>query len=169
MKRRAPLEVSYILRRLLVDCDAGRVYWKDATKHHRNLVGKEAGCCRPHHSGKKYWIVKIDGIPYRRAQLILTVLTGVWPKDTVDHMNGDSLDDRAANLRHATTLQNAWNHKKRKRGVDLPMGIRRLSSGRYQARLVVNKRMNYLGAFATLKEAVAVYKRARTQHFGEFA
>lgn len=169
MKKHPPLDIEYILQRLRIDLNAGKVYWIDATKHHKNLIGKEAGFKRAGHQGKWYWIIKIDGIPYLRSQIILTVATGIWPTNMVDHKNGDSLDDRADNLRHATELQNAWNHKGRKRRIQLPMGIRQLPSGRYQARIVVNKRMNTLGTFDVIDDAVAVYKIARIQHFGDFA
>lgn len=167
--RHAAVSVAYILKRLRIDMETGRAYWLDATKHHRNLVGKEAGGARLHHTGKRYWIIKIDGIPHRRSQLIFAAATGSWPEDQVDHKDGDSLNDRPGNLRPATQMQNAWNHKGRKRKANLPMGIRKLPSGKYQARLAVNKRMNNLGIFATIDDAVSVYRNARNEHFGEFA
>lgn len=169
MKRFPPLSVDFILQRLRVDLGAGRVYWRDATKFHRRLEGREAGLPRSNRRGKKYWVVKINGLPYKRATLILAVATGEWPRDQVDHKNGDSLDDGAANLRAATALQNAWNHKGRKRRISLPMGIRRAYGGRFQARISVNKKQITLGTFDTIVEAVSQYQAARLKHFGEFA
>ena len=87
---------------------------------------------------------------------------------TIDHINGNSLDDRAINLREATITQNAWNHKGRSKSSGLPMGIRKLGE-KYQARIAVNKKTIYLGMHATAEAALSVYLQARRTHFGEFA
>ncbi len=169
MKRLPALTRELILERLVMDCVAGRCYWRDATKYHPRLNGTEAGNPRPSQSGKSYWIVKINGAPYRRSQLILMVASGRWPDETVDHINGDSLDDRAANLRHASITQNSWNHKTRLKKADLPMGVRRAPSGRFQARIAHNGRSMSLGVFNEASAAHAAYLSARVTYFGEFA
>lgn len=169
MKRFPPLTVDEINRRLHVDIETGVCIWKDATKHHRALVGREAGSARTQqHTGKSYWVIKINGIPYKRSQIVLTVATGQWPADTVDHIDGDSLNDRASNLRHATVTQNAWNHKRRAKKADTPMGVRKLKSGRFQARIAVNKQQQIIGVFDTVQAAEAAYQQARKENFGAF-
>ena len=157
-----------ILRLFTVDVDAGRMFWKAPPKNHSELLGIEAGAARPNR-GKSYWVVKIDAKAYKRGRLIFLVAHGRLPSPCIDHINGDSLNDRLINLREATITQNAWNHKKRKRRIALPMGVRSLSSGRYQARIAVNKKMNYLGIFDTPEDASVIYQQARAQYFGEFA
>lgn len=154
--------------RLRVDVASGKAYWLDATKYHARLNGQEAGCQRTHSNGKSYWHIKIDGTPYLRSAIVFAVANGRWPALTIDHANGDSLDDRAINLREATVTQNAWNHKRRAKASPLPMGVRQLGS-RYQARIAVNKSMIHLGCYSSPDEAAAVYQTARATHFGEFA
>jgi hypothetical protein len=166
--RHPALTVQEIEQRLQVDLATGVCVWRDATKHHRPLVGKVAGHARPNHSGKCYWIIKINGIPYRRAQIVLTIATGRWPTDTVDHIDGDSLNDCAANLRHATIMQNAWNHKRRAKTASTPMGVRMLPSGRYQVRIAVNKKQIHVGTFSTVEAASAAYQQARKENYGAF-
>lgn len=169
MKRFAPLTVDEITQRLHVDLETGVCTWKDATKHHRSLVGCEAGSPRKQsHNGKSYWVIKINGIPYKRSQIILAIATGRWPTDTVDHIDGDSLNDRATNLRHATITQNAWNHKRRAKKADTPMGVRKSASGKFVARIAVNKRQLHLGVFETVEAAEAAYQQARKENFGAF-
>jgi len=167
VKRFPPLTVAYITRRLRVNVATGRCFWKDPTKHHRPLVGKEAGCGRPNRS-KNYWVIKLDGTPYRRSQIIYAVKTGSWPTFNLDHKNGNSLDDRACNLRKATFLENSRNRKLGYFGKILPMGVRQTNS-KFQARIRVNKVGVHLGCFTTIKAASRAYRVARKQYFGDFA
>lgn len=164
-----PLSVAEIAERLDVDLETGRCVWIDATKYHARLNGTEAGSPRKSRRGKYYWHIKINGIPYKRAQIVLMVKTNIWPDDMVDHEDGDSLNDRASNLRHATGLQNAWNHKSRAKKSPLPMGIRKTRLGKYQARIAVNKKSISLGVFKTVDEAVVAYQAARKEYFNDFA
>lgn len=170
MIRATPLTVDQILSRLNVDVQTGVCRWIDATKHHQNLIGEIAGGARSNSRGKSYWVIKLGGIPYKRAQIVLMVSTGTWPTETVDHINGNSLDDRSANLRHATWTQNAWNHKKRAKKTDLPMGVRMPPNSKgFQARIACNKKTYHLGVYSTPELAHEAYRAKRLELFGEFA
>jgi len=169
MTRFPPLSIAEIKQRLAVDLETGRCTWIDATKYHARLNGREAGTPRKNKRGKYYWHIKINGIPYKRAQIVLMVKTNRWPDDMVDHEDGNSLNDKASNLRHATGAQNAWNHKARAKDSPLPMGVRQTRLGRYQARIAVNKKQMSLGVFTTIEEAVTAYQAARKEHFDDFA
>jgi hypothetical protein len=167
MKRNTPLTLEQVTERLIVDCNAGRCFWRDPSKHHPDLVGKEAGGPRAGHC-KDYWVIKIGGVAYKRAQIILFVATGEWPSDCVDHINGNSTDDRAVNLRHATPTQNAWNHRSRAKQSSLPMGVRRTRLGRFQARIGYKKRQISVGVFDTVAEAQSAYINKRKELFNDF-
>lgn len=159
-----------ILDRLEVNLETGTCLWKDATKHHARLNGTEAGTPIRNHCGKQYWVIKINGVGYKRSHIVVALKTGRWPDETVDHVNGNSLDDRAENLRHASVMQNAWNHKKRAKPSNLPMGVRQLQpSGRFQARIRHANKCRSLGVFETVDAAQAAYIAARHELFGEFA
>jgi hypothetical protein len=166
---RAPYDMSYISSRLSACLETGRLYWKDASKHHARLNGLEAGSPRASHNGKRYWHVKLKGVAVKRAHIILALKTGVWPEQCADHINGDSLDDRAENLRHATVTQNAWNHKSRTKKSQLPMGVRQTVSGRFQARIAANKKKISVGVFPSIAEASAAYAAARKEYFGDYS
>lgn len=163
------IEQGEINRMFVVDMDAGRMFWRDGPRTHPRLKGVEAGSIRTQHSGKLYWIIKIDGKTYKRSHLIFLLANGYWPTPCVDHINGNSTDDRPSNLRQATIQQNAWNHKKRKRRASLPMGVRSLPSGRYEARIGHNGRQVHLGSYETPAAAQAVYLDKRRELYGEFA
>lgn len=158
--------ISELLR---VDIAAGRAYWVSPPKNHPRMQGMEAGALCPNHSRKLYCVIKIDRHAVKRGHLVFFIAHGRWPAPCLDHINGDSTDDRIANIREATVTQNAWNHKRRAKGSPLPMGVRTTSSGRYQARLAVNKKMRHLGVFDTPEQAQTAYQLARKEAFGEFA
>ena len=154
----------------VVDLDGGRLHWRQPSKFHNEKAGREAGCAWRSHSGKQYWHVKIDGRTYKRGRLIFFLAHGRFPSPCLDHINGNSLDDRLANIREATITQNAWNHKRRAKRSLLPMGVRLISaSGRYQARIAFNKSMIHLGAYDTPAEAAFAYQAKRRELYGHFA
>lgn len=169
MKRHPPLSIAEIRARLDVDVDAGVARWVDATKHHRALIGRLAGYARLGRHGKYYWVIKLNGIQYLRSQIVFAMKTGSWPASLIDHKNGDSLDDRGENLRPATVLQNAWNHKTRAKASPLPIGVRLTRSGRFQARLQCNKVATVVGVFDCPAAASHAYQQARKEAFGDYA
>ncbi len=152
-----------------IDLDNGHLFWRAPPSNHTRLLGVEAGTARPTHNGKSYWVIKIDGRAHKRSRLIFAFAHGHYPYPCVDHINGDSLDDRIENLREASVLQNAWNHKKRSRRIPLPMGVRLTAAGRFQARISYYGRQYHLGAFNTVDEAVAAYTLKRQEFYREFA
>ena len=151
------------------DLLSGRLFWAIAPRTHPRLAGREAGSSRLGRGGKCYWYIKIGGVAYKRSHLIFCLVHGRMPSPCCDHINGNSLDDRPSNLREATITENAWNHKTRARRINLPMGVRSLPSGRYQARLSFHGKQLHLGSFSTPEEARAVYLAKRVENYGEFA
>ena len=153
-----------------LDLEAGRLFWRDPPKNHRGLVGEEAGGPRRGRGGKSYWVICIGKRAYKRGRLIFFAIHGRLPSPCLDHISGDSLDDRPRNIREATVTENAWNHKKRRRRINLPMGVRLIPhSGRFEARISVNKKQIHLGAFDTPEEAATVYAAKRKEFFRDFA
>lgn len=146
----------------------GSFQWVDPSPYHSEKLGLEAGGPVPGGSGKLYHTISVNGRKYKRSRLAWLYMTGEWPEHQIDHINGNSLDDRWCNLRQATATENAWNHKRRAKKSDLPMGVRTIGP-RFQARLAVNHKMIHLGCFATPEEASDAYRQAREKHYGEFA
>ena len=171
MKRYQPLSMEVINALFFIDADNGKLYWKNVDKAHKQLNGFEAGGPVPSNK-KQYWVVTINKQKYKRSHIIIMASTGLWPENQVDHINGDSLDDRKDNLRHATELQNAWNHKKRKRRSELsaalPMGVRRNGCG-FAARIGYKGKLINIGTYKTVDDAASAYKEKRSELFGEFA
>ena len=146
----------------------GKFFWKNVSKYHNQINGMEAGCASPA-NGKNYWNIKINSKRYKRGRLMFLYVYGKFPNPCVDHINGDSLDDRIENLREATVIENAWNHKKRKRKTNLPMGVRNTKYGKYQARISFKGKLLHLGIFETVEKAQSIYQIKRKELYGEFA
>ena len=91
-----------------------------------------------------------------------------WPELQLDHINGNGLDNRIANLRLATPSQNAMNRHLHK-NKQLPKGVSRTTSGKgYSARITLNYRIIQLGEFPTIDEAALAYRTAADRLHGEF-
>jgi hypothetical protein len=85
----------------------------------------------------------------------------------VDHINGDTLDNRRANLRVCTSGQNGLN-----KGLlrNNPTGYKGVieRKGKYCAFVNFNRKQYYLGSFNTPEEANIVAVRKREELHGEF-
>lgn len=92
---------------------------------------------------------------------------------SVDHVNGDGLDNRQANLRICNQSQNTSNSSRKKTPASGFRGVWLDSHGGkdrpWRAKITVNRRNVHLGSFATAEEAAHAYDRAARLHFGEFA
>lgn len=91
------------------------------------------------------------------------------PAVRVDHIDGDPLNNRKANLRPSTASTNGWNRSgtNRNNTSGVP-GVSR-NRGGWMAYLNVNRKRIHLGTFPTVAEAAAVRRAAELDHFGEFA
>lgn len=123
--------------------------------------GKETGT----HNSKSYGLISITYLgetkQYYAHRLAWFYMTGKWPKEVIDHINGVPSDNRWINLREATNSQNLRNCLRKKINKSGYKGISKNRDG-FQVRIS-------LGTFKTLEEAITVYKEAMIRYHGEFA
>lgn len=86
----------------------------------------------------------------------------------VDHINGNSLDNRRENLRLATKQQNGANAKLRRDNKAGLKGIYR-HQNRWTAMIGLNGKTIYLGCYDTAEEAHQAYCKKAEELFGEYA
>lgn len=105
-----------------------------------------------------------------RAYYIHRKILGVSPPIEVDHKNGDSLDNRKANLRLANRSQNAMNQKLNKNNSSGYKGVTWYkTANKFMAYITVNYKRIHLGCFDCPEEARAAYVAAAQKYAGEFA
>ncbi len=85
----------------------------------------------------------------------------------MDHINGDPLDNRRANLRICTRWENAQNQTKVRGRIDY-RGVYRNGSG-YRAALTHKGQRYNLGTYGTPEEEAAAYNVKALELRGEYA
>jgi len=97
-------------------------------------------------------------------------VVGATKGQTTDHKDGDRLDNRSANLRLCSELQNHQNQRKRSDNKSGYKGVSWSKKARkWEAYITVDKKRKYLGLFDRLYQAAEKYNTAAKVYFGEYA
>lgn len=110
------------------------------------------------------YAVRSGGVSLHRA-----ILSPPRSSD-IDHINGDRLDNRRANLRLCSRAENCRNRKPRSGSTTGMKGVYlHKPSGRYQASIRVNGKNLSQGMYDSITEAAKAYNKAARKYFGDFA
>ena len=143
------LSIDRVRELLDYDPESGEFKWKPRPAGHRRASG--------------YVSITIDGIEVKAHQLAWFITHGEWPKTMIDHINGNTSDNRIANLRDATHKINAQNRRKaaassRSRLLGVTWHKQR---NKWMADIYHDGRKKYLGLFETQEEAHNAYLEAK--------
>ncbi len=98
------------------------------------------------------------------------LITGALPGMIVDHINGDTLDNRRANLRVCTMAQNVRNRKKPRTNTSGYKGVHWMPRHKkWMAKITCAGKHIFLGLFDDPAEAHAAYCAAAKKYHGDFA
>jgi hypothetical protein len=98
------LTADDLRERLTYDLSTGWFFRRKS--FHRWIAGERAGCLNTT-TGR--WVIRVENKLYQAHRLAWLYVTGKWPAQEVDHINGDPTDNRWANLREATRSENMAN------------------------------------------------------------
>lgn len=91
-------------------------------------------------------------------------------KIQVDHINGNSLDNRKQNLRIANSSQNSRNIKPGKRNTSGYKGVSwSKKTKKWRAKIYCNKKYIHIGHFENKEDAAKAYNEAAKLYFKDFA
>jgi hypothetical protein len=120
-------------------------------------------------SNAGYYQVSVDGRTVPLHRVIWTMVNGREPAAEIDHIDGNRLNCRPANLREATRQQNCFNTRARKSNKSGLKGVSFCAqTGRYKAFIHLNYRTVYLGVFVAAKEAHEAYRNRLSVEAGKF-
>lgn len=108
-----------------------------------------------------YVVIKLDDVQHAAHRLAWLYMTGSWPSQHIDHIDGQRSNNAFINLRDVTKSINAQNMRKAR--IDSTSGFLGASRHKkgWQAQLQVGGVLHYLGFYGTAEAAHAAYVAAK--------
>ena len=143
------------------DSDTGLLTWR---------TGQRAGAVAGTRVAPGYIRITIDREIYSAHRLVWVYVHGRWPREHIDHINGQRDDNRLLNLREASHAQNCQNAMRRRDNSSGHKGVSwHRQRQKWQAQIAANGRRWHLGTFETAEEAGAAYRSAAIRLHGKFS
>ncbi len=160
-EKKSGLTVEWLRDNVAYEPETGSFLWK------KRGFGRTMGRVLGTTVWPGYSIIKVDGTVYYAHRLAWFFVHGAWPSGHIDHIDGNKANNAIANLRVATSAQNAAG-RSTKRTIAPSRGVFPHGPG-FVARIHHAGKRHYLGYFPTLEGAKAAYEAKAKEIHGEFA
>ena len=144
----------------------GVLFWKERHRNSRKPKDDmEAGT----HTGHGYKKITVAQKKYYVHQIIFLMQHGYIPK-IVDHIDGNTSNNKFENLRESSKSLNACNSKLRSDSTSGHKGVAWSNAcGKWMARVQIKNRAKHLGVFEDFELACLVADEARILFHGDHA
>ncbi len=150
-----PIPIEDLSGILRCDLKTGEVFWRD-----------QAGYI----TSGGYRRIPIGGKGVAAHHVVFALKHGRWPQASIDHINGDPLDNRPENLRECTHAQNMWNKRVYKNNKSGVKGVYwHKVVGKWVASIKRDGKRIVAGYYHDLSEAADAVAKLREQFHGDFA
>jgi hypothetical protein len=172
-----------LVRRLLdYDPETGVLTWRartpDMFEEGKHSAKNSCAAWNGQFAGRAAGVSREDG--YRRVMVLgknlfshriaWAIMTGSWPREQIDHINGIKNDNRFINLREASCSQNAMNVPAQKNNTSGFKGVSwDKSCSKWRAEIMREKTKHVLGWFDRVEDASSAYQAAAKEMHREFA
>ena len=171
--KRSELTAEIVREVINYDPSTGQMTWKERSrkwfgceremKRWNSAYANKPAISSNHGDGYKSG--PLFSVTYKAHQIAWLHYHGLWPQKQFDHINGVRSDNRIANLRHVTQLQNGRNQKRHRTNSSGVTGVRwDKQNSKWQASIRVNDKLLHLGFFADKELAIATRKAAERKH-----
>jgi hypothetical protein len=124
-------------------------------------AGKPALRCK---SSGGYFSGRILYRPCLAHRVGWAIYSGAWPENEIDHINGDRLDNRIANLRSATSQENNRNRAIGINNTSGAIGVYwNVSKSKWAAQIHINGKQKHIGHFKSKDEAIEARVKASAE------
>ena len=116
------------------------------------------------HDRQGYLITTLFKKPVKLHRLAWALTYGEWPRGMIDHINGNTSDNRIENLRVVNNGQNKQNTFPPSTNTSGYLGVSfHKKSGKWAANIKIDGKMKYLGIHETPELASEAYKKAKAE------
>lgn len=116
-----------------------------------------------------YMTTMVAGRAYLLHRLAWFMVHGRWPKEAIDHIDQNKLNNRLSNLRECTLGENNWNLPLSPLNSSGVTGVHwDKRSGRWMATIRADGKTKYLGKFKQKDDAASAYQSAVSRYRGHF-
>lgn len=168
------LSIEYLTDAFVYCEEDGALRWKHDRRsgmEHRIIhakAGEEAGFVRVV-DGISYRHINLSGKHFAAHRIVWAMCHKRWPSGVIDHIDGNGLNNRIANLRECTNGQNMRNRKLNCNTKSGFKGVHLFTDGVWRARVSLDGKKHSLGLFKTAKDAATAYDAAAIRLHGPFA
>lgn len=117
------------------------------------------------HNRKKYHRLWLSGRLYLAHRVAWIYMTGSWPNDQIDHIDGNGLNNKWENLREVSGSENQQNTRMKRTNTTGICGVVwNKNANKWQAAINIYNKAVYLGLFENIFDAACARKNAEVKY-----